>query len=60
MINIDLSVKLGKVVLKNPIVTASGTFTYQDSGAFYDIKKLGGVTTKGVAPIPWDGNSRPR
>lgn len=60
MSKIDLSVKLGCVELKNPIITASGTFTYEDSSAFYDIEKLGAVTTKGVAPIHWSGNSTPR
>lgn len=60
MSNIDLRVKLGDIELKNPVVTASGTFTYQDSGSFYDVEALGAVTTKGVAPIPWDGNSTPR
>jgi len=60
MSNFDLRVRLGDIELKNPVVTASGTFTYQDSGSFYDIEELGAVTTKGVAPIPWDGNSTPR
>ncbi len=60
MNNIDLTIKLGNVELKNPIVTASGTFTYQDSSSFYDIQRLGAVTTKGVAPNPWKGNSTPR
>lgn len=60
MNNIDLRVKLGNIELKNPLVTASGTFTCKDSGSFYNIEELGGVTTKGVAPIPWDGNKSPR
>lgn len=60
MNKIDLRVKLGAIELKNPIVTASGTFTCEDSGSFYDIEKLGAVTSKGVALVPWDGNSTPR
>lgn len=51
---------LGKS-FKNPIITASGTF---GSGAEYaeliDLNRLGGLTTKGVADIPWPGNPTPR
>ena len=51
---------LGKS-FKNPIITASGTF---GSGAEYaeliDLNRLGGLTTKGVADVPWPGNPTPR
>ena len=51
---------LGKC-FKNPIITASGTF---GSGAEYaeliDLNRLGGLTTKGVADVPWPGNPTPR
>ncbi|WP_330389625.1 dihydroorotate dehydrogenase [Cellulosilyticum sp. I15G10I2] len=57
---IDLSVNLAGVVLKNPITTASGTFSAAESGAFYDLAELGAMITKGVANIPWDGNNTPR
>lgn len=60
MNKIDMRIKLGALELKNPIVTASGTFTCEDSGSFYNIEDLGGVTTKGVAPLPWGGNNSPR
>lgn len=60
MNRINLGVRLGMVELKNPIITASGTFTYEDSSSFYDIETLGGVTTKGVASVPWAGNMTPR
>lgn len=60
MNSLDLSVKLAGVNLKNPITTASGTFSARDSGEFYDIGKLGGVITKGVANEPWNGNPTPR
>lgn len=60
MNNLDLSVKLADVTLKNPITTASGTFSARDSGEFYDISKLGAVITKGVASEPWNGNPTPR
>lgn len=47
--------------LKNPVMTASGTF---GSGAEYseftDLNRLGAVVTKGVANVPWPGNPTPR
>lgn len=55
------SVNLAGVELKNPVMTASGTF---GSGAeyseFYDLGALGAVVTKGVANVPWPGNPTPR
>ena len=55
------SVNLAGVELKNPDMTASGTF---GSGAeyseFYDLGALGAVVTKGVANVPWPGNPTPR
>ena len=57
----DTSVNLAGVTLKNPVMTASGTF---GSGAeyseFVDLNRLGAVVTKGVANIPWPGNPTPR
>lgn len=57
----DLSVNIAGVEWKNPVTVASGTF---GSGAeyseFVDLSKLGAVTTKGVANIPWEGNPTPR
>ena len=54
-------VDLCGVKLKNPVMTASGTF---GSGAeyseFVDLNKLGAVVTKGVANVPWPGNPTPR
>ena len=61
MSDIKTSVNLCGVELKNPVMTASGTF---GSGAeyceFVDLNKLGAVVTKGVANIPWAGNPTPR
>lgn len=57
---IDLSVHIAGVTLDNPITTASGTFSAQESGAFYNLSELGAVITKGVANIPWNGNPTPR
>ena len=57
----NTKVTLAGVELKNPIMTASGTF---GSGAeyseFYDLSALGAVVTKGVANVPWPGNPTPR
>ncbi len=57
----NTEVTLAGVTLKNPIMTASGTF---GSGAeyseFVDLNKLGAVVTKGVANVPWQGNPTPR
>lgn len=56
----DLHVSIAGVSLDNPIVTASGTFSARDSGAFYDINELGAVITKGVSYDSWEGNPTPR
>lgn len=45
---------------KNPVGTASGTFQYQAVRWFYDVSQLGAVSTKGVSPVPWEGNPSPR
>ena len=60
MSNIDLSVNFAGTTFKNPVTTASGTFSARESGEFYDIGRLGGVITKGIADVPWDGNPTPR
>lgn len=56
----DLRVDLAGIELKTPVITSSGTFSARESGEFYDIGRLGAVTTKGVAPLPWPGNPTPR
>jgi len=56
----DLRVNIAGVEWKNPITTASGTFSARESSAFYDLSRLGAVTTKGVADVPWMGNPTPR
>lgn len=61
MAEINTAVSLCGVELKNPVMTASGTF---GSGAeyseFVDLNRLGAVVTKGVANVPWPGNPTPR
>ena len=56
----DLRVSIAGVEWKNPITTASGTFSPRESGEYYDLSRLGAVTTKGVANVPWEGNPTPR
>lgn len=58
---IDLSVQLGPLKLKNPVMTASGTFGYgREYNEFYPISQLGAVVVKGIAPWPSHGNPTPR
>ncbi len=55
------SVTLAGVELKNPVMTASGTFgSGMEYSEFYDLGVLGAVVTKGVANVPWPGNPTPR
>lgn len=57
----NTSVNIAGVTFKNPILTASGTFgSGQEYAQFTDLNKLGGVVTKGVANVPWEGNPTPR
>lgn len=57
----NMGINIAGVEWKNPVTVASGTF---GSGAefdeFVDLNKLGAVTTKGVANVPWPGNNTPR
>ena len=54
-------VNLAGVELKNPVMTASGTFgSGAEYGEMVDLNRLGAVVTKGVANIPWPGNPTPR
>ena len=56
-----LSVELAGVTLKNPVMTASGTFgSGEEYSEFVDLSRLGAVVTKGVANVPWPGNPTPR
>jgi dihydroorotate dehydrogenase (NAD+) catalytic subunit len=58
---VDLSVDLGFMKLKNPILTASGTFGYGlEFTPFFDLSILGGVITKGIFLEPNEGNLPPR
>ena len=59
--NVNLSVNLGGLAMKNPVTTASGTFAagIEDSD-FVAVSALGAVTTKGVSLNGWEGNASPR
>jgi len=57
MVNPDLSVDVGAVRLKNPVLTASGTFGYGlEFLPFLDLAQLGGIVVKGLSPRPRKGN----
>ena len=57
----DISVNIAGVTLKNPVMTASGTFgSGMEYSEFVDLSKLGAVVTKGVSLTPWPGNPTPR
>ncbi len=57
----NLSVKIGKLNLKNPVMVASGTFGYaEEFKDFMDLKKLGAIVTKTITIHPRHGNLPPR
>lgn len=57
----DLSVSIGNLNLKNPVMTASGTFGYGEEYAeFVDLNLLGGIVVKGISLKPMEGNPAPR
>ena len=57
----DLSVKIGSLDLKNPVMTASGTFGYgTEFKDFLNIEALGGIVVKGTTLLPREGNDYPR
>ncbi|MDD3886539.1 MAG: dihydroorotate dehydrogenase [Victivallaceae bacterium] len=57
----DLTCNLGKFTLKNPVMTASGTFGYgYEYSHFYDLARLGAVVVKGIRMTPSHGNPTPR
>ena len=57
----DLTTHLGPLVLRNPVLTASGTFGFGEEYAeFEDLNRLGGVMVKGTTLHPREGNPAPR
>jgi len=58
---VDLSVQLGNLSLKNPMIAASGTFGYgEELNDYFPVEKLGAVSTKGLSLKPREGNPMPR
>lgn len=59
--SVNLAVKIGSLELKNPVLTASGTFGYGEEFAdFVDLSSLGGIVVKGTTLAPRQGNDYPR
>src|SRR5512138_1817718 len=57
----DLSVEIAGIKLRNPVMTASGTFGYGEEFADYlDLEKIGAIVTKGLSLRPKAGNPMPR
>lgn len=57
----NTKVTIAGITFKNPVLTASGTFgSGEEYAQFVDLNRLGGVITKGVANVPWEGNPTPR
>lgn len=57
----NMKVNIAGVEWKNPVTVASGTFgSGEEFSEFVDLNRLGAVTTKGVANVPWPGNPTPR
>lgn len=57
----DLSIRIGKIELKNPVIVASGTFGYgQEFENFMDLSQLGAIIPKGISLNPMQGNPPPR
>jgi len=61
MQEVDLSVDLGGLRMKNPVTVASGTFGYgKEYAELIDVTRLGAITVKGIRAQPWPGNPLPR
>jgi dihydroorotate dehydrogenase (NAD+) catalytic subunit len=61
MNRVDMSVSIAGLKLKNPVMTASGTFGFgEEYGEFYELKRLGAVVVKGITLKPRQGNPPPR
>ena len=57
----SLEVNVAGIQMKNPVMTASGTFGYGSEYVdFIDLNQLGAVVVKGITSVPWAGNSMPR
>ena len=58
---IDMSVNIAGIRMKNPVMTASGTYGFgREYAKFYDLSRLGGIVVKGLTLEPREGNKPPR
>lgn len=58
---IDMSVNIAGIKMKNPVMTASGTYGFgREYAKFYDLSRLGGIVVKGLTLEPREGNRPPR
>ncbi len=58
---VDTSVQINGIHFKNPVLPASGTFGFgREMAAIWDIRELGGIVSKGLTPLPREGNAPPR
>jgi len=58
---IDLTITIGRLKLKNPVMAASGTFGYgEEYTEFVDLNLLGAIVVKGISLEPMEGNPAPR
>jgi len=58
---VDTSVRIGTLLLQNPVMPASGTFGFgREMADIWDIRQLGAIVSKGVTPLPREGNDAPR
>ncbi|HBQ28054.1 MAG TPA: dihydroorotate dehydrogenase [Desulfotomaculum sp.] len=61
MVAVDLTVEIAGLKLKNPVITASGTFGFgQEYAPYVDLSRLGAITVKGLTLLPRPGNPPPR
>ena len=59
--SVNMQVSLGGLLMKNPVTTASGTFASgKEYAQFFDVSRLGAITTKGLSLNGWAGNDTPR
>jgi len=59
--NPDLSVTIGKIKLRNPVIVSSGTFGFgEEFEDFFDLNHLGAIISKGISLKPMKGNPPPR
>ena len=61
MSNIDLSVDICGIKMKNPVIAASGTFGFgREHAGYVDLNRIGGISVKGLTLEPRAGNKPPR